>query len=107
MKSLIATLVPKWALPTIALIVWSSLATADVTVIDDVAKAYFPEGSYETVIDTHQIKSYAHTDEKDMVFFTLTVFKDHGQPLSSEWFSHFVEGQEATISNAVSGVNQV
>lgn len=90
-----------------ALAAWPSFAFADVVSIEGVAEGYFPYGRYEVPMETQQIKSYAHADEEDMVFFTLTVFKDHGQTPSPQWFSRFVKGQETTVSDAVSGVNQV
>lgn len=93
-------------LGALTLTLCSSSASAEVVDVDGVARAYFPGGVYETTMETQQIKSYAHPDEDAMVFYTLFVFKDHGETPSTGWLAGFAKGQKATVTEAVSGVNR-
>ncbi|WP_075882050.1 hypothetical protein [Vreelandella massiliensis] len=80
--------------------------TSQAEVIDVAGKveAFFPGGTYENVFENANITHVAHTSEEDWTFYTLTLYQDHKQKPSRQWFRSFVKGQEDSVQEGTASV---
>jgi hypothetical protein len=78
----------------------SDAALSEIVGIGGQAEGYFPSDNLQTEVLDEDVIIGAYSDEQAWIFYTLFVYKNHGQTPSERWFRGFVKGQE-TIAGVV------